>query len=53
VACDMPTANPFILHIYAAVAEEEARAISRRTKADWRRQKHGASSWVGIADTAL
>jgi DNA invertase Pin-like site-specific DNA recombinase len=33
VACDMPTATPFMLHIYAAVAEEEARAISRRTKA--------------------
>jgi len=33
VACDMPTASPFMLHIYAAVAEEEARAISRRTKA--------------------
>src|ERR1700739_1586984 len=28
----MPTATPFMLHIYAAVAEEEARAISRRTK---------------------
>ncbi len=33
VACDMPTATPFMLHIYSAVAEEEARAISRRTKA--------------------
>ena len=33
VACDMPSATPFMLHIYAAVAEEEARAISRRTKA--------------------
>lgn len=33
VAADMPTADPFMLHIYAAVAEEEARAISRRTKA--------------------
>lgn len=33
VACDMPTATPFMLHIYAAVAEEEARAISRRTTA--------------------
>ena len=33
VACDMPTATPFMLHIYAAVGEEEARAISRRTKA--------------------
>jgi len=33
VACDMPNATPFMLHIYAAVAEEEARAISKRTKA--------------------
>ena len=33
VACDMPNATPFMLHIYAAVAEEEARAISVRTKA--------------------
>lgn len=31
-ACDMPNATPFMLHIYAAVAEEEARAISKRTK---------------------
>ena len=28
VACDMPGATPFMLHIYAAVAQEEARAIS-------------------------
>lgn len=33
VAADMPSATPFMLHIYAAVGEEEARAISRRTKA--------------------
>ena len=32
VACDMPEATPFMLHIYAAVAQEEARAISARTK---------------------
>ena len=32
VAADMPTATPFMIHVYAAVAEEEARAISRRTK---------------------
>ncbi len=32
VACDMPTATPFMLHVYAAVAEEEARAISKRTR---------------------
>jgi DNA invertase Pin-like site-specific DNA recombinase len=33
VACDMPQATPFMLHIYAAAAQEEARAISARTKA--------------------
>jgi DNA invertase Pin-like site-specific DNA recombinase len=33
VACDMPEATPFMLHIYAAVAQEEARAIGARTKA--------------------
>ena len=33
IACDMPSATPFMLHVYASVAEEEARAISRRTKA--------------------
>jgi DNA invertase Pin-like site-specific DNA recombinase len=33
VAADMPNATPFMLHIYAAVAEEEARAISKRTRA--------------------
>jgi DNA invertase Pin-like site-specific DNA recombinase len=31
VAVDMPVADPFMLHIYAAVAEQEARAISKRT----------------------
>jgi DNA invertase Pin-like site-specific DNA recombinase len=33
VAADMPNASPFMLHIHAAVAEEERRAISSRTKA--------------------
>jgi len=33
VAVDMPNANEFMLHIYAAVAEEERRLISKRTKA--------------------
>ena len=32
-AADMPTATPFMLHIYAAVAEAEGIAISTRTKA--------------------
>jgi DNA invertase Pin-like site-specific DNA recombinase len=33
VACDMPHAKPFELHIRASLAEEEARLISQRTKA--------------------
>ena len=32
-AVDMPEANRFVLHIMAAVAEHEGRAISERTKA--------------------
>ncbi|MCX8228017.1 MAG: recombinase family protein, partial [Sulfitobacter sp.] len=32
-ASDMPEANRFVLHIMAAVAEQEGRAISDRTKA--------------------
>ena len=32
IACDMPTANRVTLHIMAAVAEDEARRISQRTK---------------------
>jgi len=33
VALDMPQADRFMLHVYAAMAEEEARRISQRTKA--------------------
>lgn len=33
VACDNPTANRLTLHVLAAVAEDEARRISERTKA--------------------
>jgi DNA invertase Pin-like site-specific DNA recombinase len=33
VACDMPTANELTVHIMAAVAEAERKAISSRTKA--------------------
>lgn len=32
VACDNPTANKFTVHILAAVAEQEAKAISERTR---------------------
>lgn len=33
VACDMPDATEFTVHIMAAVAQQEAKAISARTKA--------------------
>jgi DNA invertase Pin-like site-specific DNA recombinase len=33
IACDLPQANRFTIHILAAVAENEAKAISERTKA--------------------
>lgn len=33
VACDLPTANNLTIHIFAAVAEHEAKLISERTKA--------------------
>lgn len=33
VACDLPNANKLTIHILAAVAEDEARRISERTKA--------------------
>ena len=32
VICDMPTANKFTIHIFSALAEQEARFISERTK---------------------
>lgn len=33
IAVDMPNADRFMLHVYAAMAEEEGRRISERTKA--------------------
>jgi DNA invertase Pin-like site-specific DNA recombinase len=32
VACDMPSANHFTIHIFAALAEQEAKLISQRTR---------------------
>jgi len=33
IACDMPSANKFTIHIFACLAEQEADMISQRTKA--------------------
>lgn len=33
VACDLPVEDPFMVHIYASVAQQERRMISQRTKA--------------------
>ena len=33
ICCDQPNANEFTVHIYAAAAQQEAKAISDRTKA--------------------
>lgn len=38
-AADMPAANRFMLHVMAAVAEHEAKAISERTKAALKQAK--------------
>lgn len=39
VACDIPVANEFTIHVMAAVAEQEAKRISERTKAALRQKK--------------
>lgn len=41
VAVEMPTADRFMLHIYAAMAEEEGRRISQRTRRHSRRPRLG------------
>jgi DNA invertase Pin-like site-specific DNA recombinase len=37
-------ADPFMLHLYAALAEKERRLISERTKPPWRSEKRAAAS---------
>lgn len=39
VACDLPAATKFTIHIFAALAEEEARMIAQRTKDALRAKK--------------
>lgn len=54
VACNMPSANNFTIHILAAVAEDEAKAISQRTKAallsaKLRGTKLGVKAWQNLS----
>jgi DNA invertase Pin-like site-specific DNA recombinase len=47
VACDIPGANQFTIHVMAALAEQEAKRISERTKAALAeiKQKGGVLGW--------
>ena len=42
--CDIPDADPLMLHIYAAMAEQERRMISARTKAALAAKKAGGAT---------
>jgi DNA invertase Pin-like site-specific DNA recombinase len=48
VACDMPSADAFMINVYAAVAQEERRMISDRTKAALRQRQR--ELWSSIQD---
>jgi DNA invertase Pin-like site-specific DNA recombinase len=48
VAADMSNANDFMLHIYAAVAQEEPRLISQRTKAALKAAKANGVNWGNL-----
>src|SRR5262245_21959259 len=53
VACDMPSANAFMINVYAAVAQEERRMISERTKAGLAAAKARGVKLGGPALSAL
>ncbi|MBX7222612.1 MAG: recombinase family protein [Blastocatellia bacterium] len=46
IAGDMPTANKFTLHIFAALAKQEREMISARTKEAYGHTKRGAGCWA-------
>lgn len=45
VCCDMPTATPFTIHIFAALAEQERKYISERTKAALSAKRQKDPTW--------
>lgn len=49
----MPQADPFQMHIYAALAEEERKAIGRRTKAALAVAKERGVKLGGLRDTTM
>lgn len=53
-ACDMPEADNFTIHIFAALAEREAKMISDRTRAALEAKRAKVGEWrkSGLTDTA-
>jgi DNA invertase Pin-like site-specific DNA recombinase len=51
VACDMPEANKFMVHIMAAVAEHERDMISQRVKDAYK--VHTKGTWGKVTEEAL
>lgn len=49
----MPQADPFQMHIYAALAEEERKAIGRRTKAALQAAKARGKKLGGLRDATM
>ena len=49
----MPTADPFQLHIYAALAEQEREFISKRTKAALAQAKARGVKLGGLRDATM
>ena len=45
VCCDMPEATPFTIHIFAALAEQERKYISERTRAALQAKKRNEPTW--------
>ena len=46
-------ADPFMLHLYAALAEKERRLISERTRRRWQRRRRAAPNWATLQTSLL